>query len=55
MDFDQWTAIASTPARQPPERTLDLIDNNADAAKISDDLSLRKYEALSTKSTDDRL
>ncbi len=40
MDFDQWTPIAASPAREPTDRTFDFIDNDANAAKIDDDLSL---------------
>jgi hypothetical protein len=40
MDFDQWPPIAASPAREPTDRTFNFIDNDANAAKIDDDLSL---------------
>jgi hypothetical protein len=42
MDFDQWPPIAASPAREPTDRTFNFIDNDANAAKIDDDLSLTK-------------
>ena len=34
MNFDQWSVVAPTPTYKPIERTLDLIDDDADAAEI---------------------
>jgi hypothetical protein len=42
MNFDQWSAVASTPACKPTERALDLIDDDTDATEIRFDLLLRQ-------------
>src|SRR5262249_40399699 len=55
MNFDQWSAVAPTPPRQPTERALDLIDDDADAAEIRLDLLLRQNKMLRTKGADDRI
>jgi 3-dehydroquinate dehydratase len=42
MNFDQCSAVASTPACKPTERALDLIDDDTDATEIRFDLLLRQ-------------
>ena len=55
MNFDQWPTVAPTPACEPTERALDLIDDDADSAEIRFDLLLRQNEVLRTKGADDRI
>jgi hypothetical protein len=55
MNFDQRPTVAPTPACEPTERALDLIDDDADAAEIRFDLLLRQNEVLRTKGADDRI
>ena len=46
MNFDQWSAVSSTPACKPTERALDLIDDDTDATEIRFDLLLRQDKVL---------
>jgi hypothetical protein len=54
MNFDQWSAVASTPACKPTERALDLIDDDTDATEICFNLLLRQDKVLRAIGADDR-